>query len=150
MANYIENIDKGFFIEESGIFLPWSARKDEILSLDLDFAGVNNNYYTLNIFCHELPFVKKLGLHFRDSTFKILELICTNEALTLIESYNNHQYILEEVFNEPVRHNQFLNSIFNMNKDDIINKWNFKYVVLTHKLWDRFGIEERLEFFIKE
>lgn len=148
MANYLEEIYKGFAIEKPDIFLPWSASKDEILNLDKNFKKINDNYFILVVELYNLPFVEKIGVHFENNKFSVLELICKKDSKNIHDSFFDHQVELEKNFGKPISRFPVFSFVTKVNRNDIIKKWRFNDVTLIHKLWDRFGIEECLEFLI--
>lgn len=147
MANYLEEIYKGFAIDKPDIFLPWSASKDAILSLDKNFKKINKNYFILVVELYNLPFIEKIGVHFENNKFSVLELICKKYSKNIHDSFFDHQVILEKIFGKPISCFPGFSCITKASSNDIIKKWRFNDVTLIHKLWDRFGTEERLEFF---
>ena len=130
-------------------FLKWCIEKNEFLKSFNNVKEVNSNYYCLRVELKDLLFVNQVGVHFSFDKIQKVELFdssATNEIG--VELFKKHQQNLEKLFGKPKTRCSSIQHLFNTSNN--VYKWNFKTVELIHSLQDRFGIEERVEFFIKD
>lgn len=137
MADYLEKIDKGLVIAKPEIVLPWKLKKSNVFD-ELDGVNiVNENYYTLGIILDGLPFINCAGLHFDN------EKRCVKAKAD--DVFDAHQILLGSFFGTPCR-SRLSEKMRDVDKE---YRWRFKRVTIIHKLWDRFGLEEKLTIRIK-
>ena len=92
-------------------------------------------------------FINCAGLHFEKERLSRIDLFNNEKSWSESEigsEFNNHQLVLENFFGEPSR-NKLLEKFKEVNKE---YKWKFGRITITHKLWDRFGMEEELKIYI--
>lgn len=144
------NIEDGIYLETPKIYLTWDTHKDSVIALNDSFELVNDSYYTLKVKLSNIPFVDYLGIHFNDDKISKIEMFNKHENVNDIANvFYDNQTILEKSIGKPIKQS-FSSVLFRGEKKKIKHfKWKFKNIELIHKLWDRFGLEERLEIIIK-
>ncbi len=145
---YCKNITEGLSLGNQG-FLRWCIEKNEFLKSFNNVREVNSNYYCLRVELKDLLFVNQVGVHFSFDKIQKVELFnssATNE--TGVELFKKHQQDLEKLFGKPKIFCSSIQQLFNTSNN--VYKWDFKTVELIHSLQDRFGMEERVEFSIKD
>ncbi len=148
MADYLDKIEEGLAIAQPEIVLPWNLKKSNVFD-ELDGVNiVNENYYTLGIILDGLPFINCAGLHFDEEKLSEIELFDNEKRCVKAKAddvFDAHQILLESFFGTPCR-NRLSEKIRDVDKE---YRWRFKRVTIIHKLWDRFGLEEKLTIRIK-
>lgn len=152
MASCLDKIDLGLLIERPNIVLPWNASKNEILGLDKEFQKIVENYYTLKVSLQNFSFMDSLGLYFENNKLSKIELYNGHKSDegNLQDEFYDHQKIFEQCIGKPSKQLAITKIFTRVNKDDREYKWYFKYVTITHKIWDRFGLEEKMIISIKK
>lgn len=149
MNSFIKSLEHGLLLDEPNVFLEWKSTKNDILKKIDNLNIVNENYYTFKTRIKYMPFVNQIGLLFKRQNI-IKATLFNDEMLKyseneLIKKFESKQILLENLFGKPNK-TCFLVKIFTQDKGSTEFKWKFKFGALVHKLWDRFGMEENLEF----
>lgn len=95
-----------------------------------------------------LPFINCAGLYFDEEKLSEIELFDNEKRCVKAKTddvLDAHQILLESFFGTPCR-NRLSEKIRDVDKE---YRWRFKRVTIIHKLWDRFGLEEKLTIRIK-
>lgn len=145
--NYLKEIDNGLIIEEPRIILPWNLQKKELFNLSNNISVISENYYVLKIALFKIPFINSAGLHFVNEKLSKIELFNDQKKCSPFEIndiFNNNQIVLESLFGKPNKNRILWRMFTKVNKNDIEFTWKFRCITLTHKLWDRFGVEENI------
>lgn len=85
-----------------------------------------------------------VGLRYKKDSIERIEIFRPNEyyidnGYDVEKSYQEISLILKELYGYPSTASNFDSSY-----DGRIEQWNLKYYIISHTLFDRFGLEERL------
>lgn len=150
MTGFLQQIDNGLPIRDPELLLTWDLKREEAVGTIGGMSMVSENYFTFRAALRELPFVDCVGLHFEKDRLSVVELFSLREysgGAELCGLFREHQKALEDVLGAPAR--DFLRSLFFTDKDDREYRWKFRRVTVSHRLWNRFGMEEKLEIVIR-
>lgn len=149
MDNFIESIEQGLILDEPNVLLEWKFTKEDILKKIDTLNIINENYCTFKTKIKCMPFIDQIGLLFDKQNIIKVTLFSNKKfeysEIELIKQFESNQILLENLFGKPNK-TCFLVKIFTQDKSSTEFKWKFKFGTLVHKLWDRFGMEENLEF----
>ena len=136
----IDDVASGFQLEEPFVFVRWGVSENSLISIlsPATPRRVRSGYYWME--CVSLRGLRHMiGFHFRPLVSgKLGQLEFSRAAYPdLKASYDEFQSHLVACFGEP-HHSSLSDSGF----DDCL--WIFGRVRLSHVVFDRFGLEERV------
>lgn len=146
----------GLTIDEPSALLPWSATEAAlpILPNGWEYKKVGEHYYTLPVLAFDRLFSGCLGLHFdTNGKWERAEFFepdrKSSESEEIVASFEKMQRTLESYMGKPSRSFSAIFDRMKRNKNEKKFTWNFRDVKVIHSIWDRFGLEDRLEIVIK-
>lgn len=152
MNAILENIYEGLKLDKPEVLIPWNLTNDQVEDLNLAGKFVHNkSIYDFDATINLLPFVKKIGFVFENKYLSTISLYSNDDfernGLNIKKSFEDHQKCLNSVFEKKGKEVFFFP---HMSEEDEKYKWSFKKIVITHHLWNRFGLQINLIIKIKK
>ncbi len=152
-----DRFDLGLTVDEPSLFIPWFLTEKELSSLlnGYKYKKITDHYYWLSsVVLFDKQFYGDVGFHFNgEGKLAILELNSADSDYSgeeaILQSFEKEQKTLEVCFGKPSKLAKILYFFTKTNRQNKECVWNFKKVKLIHTLFDRFGMEQRLQINVK-